>query len=425
MATSRRPFGQRYAFVVVGLTFLSLLIAAGVRSTPGVLLVPWRSAFGWDRSVIALAAGIGIFFYGLVGPFAAALMQALGVRRTLFGALALMSVSSLISVWMTAPWQLILTWGVMSGIGSGCVAMVLGATVANRWFVANRGLVMGLLSASAATGTLIFLPVMAAVAEAGGWRPVVCIVAAVTALLVPLTAWLMPERPSAIGVGPYGSGPDYREAPPANSVNPAILAIRSLAFASKTRDFWLLFSTFFVCGFTTNGLIGTHMIAFCADNGMPETRAAGFLAAMGVFDLIGTTASGWLTDRLDARKLLFVYYALRALSLVYLPFSNFSLYGLSIFAVFYGLDWIATVPPTLRLTNQVFGDRNAPLVFGWIVMGHQLGAASAALLGGALRTIDGNYLRAFVIAGSAAALAAILALLIGRPPRAAGDLAVA
>lgn len=410
----RRPFGQRYAFVVVGVIFLSLLVAAGVRATPGVLILPLESAFGWSRDVVSLSAAVGIFLYGLMGPFAAALMQGFGVRRTMMSALALISASAALSAFMTEPWHLIATWGVLSGLGSGCVAIVLGATVVNRWFVKNRGTVMGLLTASTATGTLAFLPGLAALAESGGWRPVVLTVAAATALLIPVAYFLLPEKPADIGLVPYGADPKGAAGAEGPRRNPIAIAVGVLYQAVGRRDFWLLFATFFVCGFTTNGLIGTHLIAMCGDHGIPEVQAASLLAAMGVFDLIGTTASGWLTDRFDARKLLFAYYGVRGLSLIYLPFSDFSLYGLSIFAVFYGLDWIATVPPTLRLITGAFGDRDAPVVFGWIITGHQIGAASAAFFAGYMRTVQGNYVDALVIAGATGVVAAFLALMIGR-----------
>ena len=405
---------QRYAFVVAGVTFLALLTVAGVRSAPSVLIVPWEGAFGWDRSTVSAAAAVGILLYGLMGPFAAALMQSFGVRRTLAIALSLLSLSACLSLFMTEPWQLVATWGVLSGLGSGCVAFVLAATIVNRWFTTNRGLVMGILSASTATGNLVFLPALAKISE-HGWRPVVIAVALATAALIPIVLLLVPERPADIGTEPFGALPDAPPAPEATRANPLRMAFATLAGAARVRDFWLLLATFFICGFTTHGLIGTHLIPMCSDYGIAAVDAAGLLAMMGVFDLIGTTASGWLTDRYDARVLLFIYYGLRGLSLLYLPYTDFCFYGLSLFAVFYGLDWIATVPPTLRLTNAAFGDRAAPIVFGWIAAGHQLGAASAAFLGGALRSSQGTYLEAFFIAGAAALLASGLSLLIARP----------
>ncbi|HEY4203310.1 MAG TPA: MFS transporter [Devosiaceae bacterium] len=410
-----RPFGQRYAFVVTGVIFLALLASAGLRSAPGVLILPLEDAFGWGRDLTSLAAAIGIFLYGLMGPFAAALMDRIGLRRTVMAAFALMSVSTLLSLFMTQPWHLIATWGVMSGLASGTVATVLGATIVTRWFKTNRGLVMGLMSASTATGNLIFLPGMAALAQSGGFKPVVIAIAIGTAVMIPLVYFFVPERPSAIGQSPYGStapvGSEDRRGVPDNFLR-ATFGI--LAMAARTRTFWLLFLTFFVCGFTTNGLVATHLIAFCGDMGIPEVQAAGLLAFIGIFDLFGTTFSGWLTDRFDPRKLLMIYYSIRGLSLLYLPYSGFSGPALTVFAILYGLDWIATVPPTLRLANERFGDKTAPVVYGWIFAGHQLGGASAAFFGGLMRQWQGNYDLAFLIAGVTGLIAAGLAIMINR-----------
>jgi len=408
-----RPFGQNYAFVVIAVIFLALLASAGLRSTPGVLILPLEEAFGWSRSTIAFSAGLGIFLYGMVGPFAAALMASFGLRRTVLGALVLMSAATGASAFMSEPWHLVLSWGVLSGMGSGAVALVLGATVVNRWFVKNRGLMMGLLTASTATGTLVFLPLLASLAQSGGWRPVVLAVSMATAAVIPLIWLLVPERPASVGLVPYGTAPGTT--PPSQPAAGLLAAaFGSLRRAARTRTFWYLFATFFICGFTTNGLVGTHLIALCGDMGIPEVRAASLLALMGVFDLIGTTLSGWLTDRYDPRKLLFFYYGLRGLSLIYLPYSDFSLYSLSIFAVFYGLDWIATVPPTLRLATEAFGERDAPVIFGWVAAGHQIGAASAAFLGGVLRDTQGDYLGMFILAGATGLVAAGLSLAIRR-----------
>ena len=411
-----RPFGRNYAWVVVGVTFVSLLAAAGLRAAPGVLMTPLNEAFGWSRSEISFAAALGIFLYGLTGPFAAALMQTLGIRRTLMAGLAAMSVSTALSLLMREPWHFSLTWGVLSGLGSGAVAPVLGAAIANRWFTTNRGLVMGMLSASTATGALIFLPVMAALAQHQGWSAVPIAVSVVTAAMLPVVFFLMPERPADIGLLPYGATEAPPAAPAGRAADSVRLALSTLARAARTPAFWLLFSTFFVCGFTTNGLVGTHLISFCGDRGMPIVAAAGLLAIMGLFDLVGTTASGWLTDRYDPCKLLFLYYGLRGLSLIALPFLKFDAVSLSIFAVFYGLDWIATVPPTVRLATENFGDRDAPIAFGWVATGHQAGAAAAAGGAGLLRELEGRYLEAFVIAGALGLVAAGLSLIIPRRP---------
>jgi len=406
-----RPFGRNYAFVVVAVTFVSLLVAAGTRGAPSVLIQPLESSLGWSRDEISLGAAIGILLYGLVGPFSAALMQRFGIRRVLATALALLSGATAASWFMTEPWQFVLTWGVIAGLGSGCVALVLGSIVVNRWFASNRGLMMGILTASAATGTLVFLPALAAIATAGGWQPVVLVVAAATAVLVPLVLWLLPEYPASIGLAPYGAA-TVTPVPPPTTGNPFSAALAGLARCSQHRDFWLLAGGFFICGLTTNGLVGTHLISFCGDMGIPAVTAAGLVATMGVFDLVGTTASGWLTDRYDPRKLLFMYYGLRGLSLIYLPYTDFSLTSLSVFAVFYGLDWIATVPPTVRLANESFGEKDAPVAFGWIAASHQLGAATAAFTAGYLRTVQGTYFEAFIIAGFTALIAAVLSLMV-------------
>jgi len=416
-------FGRHYAFAVVALVFVTLVTTAGLRSTPGVLMVPWGAAFGWSRASIGFAAATGIFLFGMTGPFAAAAMQRFGVRATVLTALAMMSLSSAASLAMTRPWQLVLTWGVVSGIGSGCIANVLAAIIVNRWFVSQRGLVMGMLAAATSTGTLVFIPALAAIAESGGWKPVVISVAAAMALLIPLLYIFLPEWPADVGQTPFGADATHPPEIPEKK-NPLRTAFGALGEGARSRDFWLLAATFFVCGFTTNGLVGTHMIALCQDHGLAPVAAGGLLAIMGLFDLVGTTASGWLTDRVDPRKLLFAYYGLRGLSLIYLPFANFTFFGLSLFAVFYGLDWIATVPPTLAIANRVFGHNKAPVMFGWIAASHQIGAASAAFFAGASRTVTGSYLDAFVTAGFVAIVAAFLSLTIGMKDRQAAPQAV-
>jgi MFS family permease len=410
--TTPHPMGQNYAVIVVAMTFFALLVAAGLRTAPGVLMLPLQSSFGWDRATVSTSAAVGIFLYGLVGPFAAALMQTIGIRRTLLGGLTLMAASTFASLFMTQSWEYILTWGVLSGIGSGGVTAVLGAAVVNRWFATRQGLVMGMLTASTATGALIFLPFMAMLTTHGDWRGVVIFVSTGCALLIPLVALLMPERPEDIGVVRFGEVPGtaVKAAPKGSSLG---LAFGSLRSASRAPIFWLLFGTFFVCGLTTNGLVGTHLIAYCGDHGIPPVQAAGLLSLMGLFDLFGTTASGWLTDRYDPRRLLFVYYGLRGLSLIALPFLDFGPVSLSVFAVFYGLDWIATVPPTVKLANLHFGERAGPVIFGWVLMGHQIGAAAAAIGAGLVRQQTGSYQPAFIVAGGLG-IAAALALLVFR-----------
>jgi len=320
------------------------------------------------------------------------------------------------SLFMTKVWQLMLLWGVVIGLGTGMTALVLGATVAARWFSARRGLVVGILTASVATGQLVFLPLLASLTERMGWRmalALMCVMLGVAALAVLL---VMRDRPGDLGLRPFGDdGTEPLPAPPPNTAPIMAAALGALRDAAKTRVFWILFATFFICGASTNGLVQVHLIPMCLDFGIPQVQAAGLLAAMGIFDFVGTIASGWLSDRYDNRWLLFWYYGLRGLSLLFLPFTDFSFYALSLFAMFYGLDWIATVPPTVRLTAQRFGPERANLVFGWIFAGHQLGAGVAAFGAGLSRTVLESYLPAFFVAGALCVVAALIILAIARP----------
>ena len=409
-----------YAWIVAGLVFVLLMCAAGVRSTPGVLIVPLERALGWDRTTISSAIAVNLVLFGLMGPFAGGAMLRFGIRRTVLVALALLTFGTAFSTQMTQPWHLVLTWGLMVGVGSGVTAGVLSATVANRWFTERRGMVMGLLTASTAMGQLVFLPVLAAISEKFGWQAVAWTVAAVTAAIIPLFAWLMVDRPRDIGLLSYGAKLTEQGAGTAETANPIAIAWHALGRALPERNFWILAGSFFICGLSTNGLIGTHFIAFCSDGGLPEVQAAGILAMMGIFNLVGTTFSGWLSDRYDSRWLLFWYYGLRGLSLLYLPYSDLTFRGLGLFSIFYGLDWIATVPPTLRITTDVFGRRDAAVIFGWIFMAHQLGAGTAALGGGAMRSLFGAYTGAFLVAGLMCGVAALSVLVIRRGDRAPG-----
>jgi MFS family permease len=319
---------------------------------------------------------------------------------------------------MTRVWQLMLLWGVVVGIGTGMTALVLGATIAARWFAARRGLVVGILTASVATGQLVFLPLLASLTERMGWRIALSLVCAMLGVAASAVLLLMRDRPGDVGLRPYGDqGTQPLPAPPANTAPIMAAALGALRDAAKTRVFWILFATFFICGASTNGLIQVHLIPMCLDFGIPQVQAASLLAAMGVFDFFGTIMSGWLSDRYENRWLLFWYYGLRGLSLLFLPFTDFSFYGLSLFAMFYGLDWIATVPPTVRLTAQRFGPERANLVFGWIFAGHQLGAATAAFGAGLSRTLLLSYLPAFFAAGVLCVIAASITLTISRPAK--------
>ena len=392
-----RPQRIHYAWFIAGITFVTLLAAAGTRATPGVLIVPLQREFGWNRAEISLAVSINLILFGIIGPFAAAFMARFGVRRVLLAALTTIAVGVGLTALMTTVWQLYLLWGLVVGVGTGCMATVLAAVVANRWFVARRGLVVGVLTAAAATGQLVFLPVLATEVVTRGWRWASLTVAAAIVLVIPLVAVFMRDRPEDVGLRAYGATEDD---PPATMQNPFSTAIAGLRTGLRSSAFWLLAGSFFICGATTNGLIGTHLIPASMDHGIPEVTAAGLLAVIGVFDIVGTIGSGWLTDRWDSRWLLFGYYGLRGIALLILPFVlGASFFGLVAFIVFYGLDWVATVPPTVALSAQVFGRQQGTVVFGWIFASHQFGAAMAAFAAGALRTWLGDYQVTFVLAG--------------------------
>jgi MFS family permease len=387
-------------WIAVAVTFVTLMATAGFRSAPSVLIVPLEKAFGWSRSDISLAVAINILLFGLVSPFAAALMEKFGIRRVVMFALTTVSFGAFLTIFIQAPWQLIATWGVIVGVGTGSMALVFAATVANRWFVAKRGLVTGILTAASATGQLIFLPGLSHLALTYGWKSVSITVASFALLVIPFIFLFLRERPSDLGLLPYGAAADWQP-PEQSELSAFALAIDTLKQSSKRKDFWYLFGSFFVCGLSTSGLIGTHFIPAAHDHGMPTTLAASLLAMIGVFDVIGTVFSGWLTDRYDPRKLLFFYFGLRGLSLFLLPSILFSSIEAStlVFVIFYGLDWVATVPPTIMLCRAVLGPQRASVVYGWVFVGHQVGGAVAAFGAAILRVQIGDYAAAFYISG--------------------------
>jgi MFS family permease len=414
-----------YGWVVVGATLFVTVITAAAMSTPGVLIVPLEQEFGWTDAQISSALAIRLMLFGLFGPFAAAFMNRYGVRAVVLSAVILISTGFLASLVMTQLWQLVLLWGIVVGVGTGLTAMVLAVTVATRWFNASRGLVMGIFAASNATGQLVFLPLIASLATKYGWRMSLVFICCMLAIAGVVALLLMRDRPSDVDLPLYGE--TTVAPPPPSGVGLVSLLLSPLIVLKEvagTPVFWVLFGTFFICGCSTNGLIQTHFVALCHDYGLAATTAASVLAMMGIFDFIGTIGSGWLSDRFDGRWLLFWYYGLRGISLLYLPFTDFTFYGLSLFGVFYGLDWIATVPPTVKLTADKFGREKASIVFGWIFAGHQIGAASAAFGAGLVRTVYSTYLPAFFVAGALCIIAA-LAIISVRKSSGAGVGAVA
>ena len=415
-----------YGWIVAGVTFLALLAAAGVRSSPSVFIVPIETEFGWSRAAVSAAIAINLLLYGLLGPFAAAFMDRIGLRATAIIALGTMALGLLGTLVMTASWQLLLLWGVVIGTGSGIASLVIGAVVANRWFVARRGLVMGLLTSSVAAGQLIFLPLLASMVSDYGWRWAVVVVTVITLAMIPIAALFMRDHPRDVGIMPYGAPAGFEDTPAKTPINPITHALSCLGDGIGSRDFWLLSLSLWVCGASTNGIIGTHLIPFCIESGVPTETAAGVLASIGIFNLIGTMGSGWLTDRFDSRRLLFWYYLLRGISLLFLPYIfNFSFFGLSVFTVFYGLDWMATVPPTVRLIGNSFGAQRAGMMFGWIMVIHQVGSATAAAGAGLLHDRIGNYTGSFLIAGALCFIASVAVLPVGRRPAPGRPIAVA
>lgn len=416
LARGLRRRDIHYGWIVVGVTFLTMLVTAGALGAPGILMVPLEKEFGWDTTEISSALALRFVLFGLMAPFAAVFLNRFGVRRMATIALGTIISGLTVSLFMQEVWQLVALWGVLIGVGSGLTAMVLGATVATRWFSQRRGLVMGFLSATNATGQLIFQPIFAHVTESFGWRATVSLICAILAVAGGAVLLLMRDRPADVGLPPYGAK-DVTPAPAQESGLVSLLAspLMILRDAARVPLFWVLFGSFFVCGASTGGLIQTHFVTLCGDYGIMPVGAASVLAMMGAFDLLGTIGSGWLSDRFENRWLLFWYYGMRGLSLIYLPFTGFTFYGLALFAVFYGLDWLATVPPTVKLTGERFGPERANVAFGWMFTGHQLGSAAVAYGAGLSRTVYASYLPAFFVSGALCLLAALLVMSIAKP----------
>ncbi|MEO3928992.1 MFS transporter [Micromonosporaceae bacterium B7E4] len=403
------------AWVVAAVAFVALVGAAGFRATPSVLLHPLHEEFGWPLATISAAVSVNLLLFGLTAPFAAALMDRFGIRRVVAAALTLVAAGSGLTVFMRTSAELILCWGVLVGLGTGSMALAFVATVTGRWFVKRRGLVTGILTAGGAAGQLVFLPLLANLVEAYGWRTAVLVVAGSALAVVPLVGWLLRDHPADLGLPPYGATEVVPA--PARTGGAASRALRALRAAARTPAFWLLAGGFAICGASTNGLVGTHFIPAAHDHGMTETAAASLLALVGLFDIAGTIASGWLTDRFDSRVLLAGYYALRGLSLLVLPslFGGSTRPSMLVFVIFYGLDWVATVPPTVALCREYFGASGA-VVFGWVFAAHQVGAAVAATGAGLIRDQLGSYTLAWYAAGALCAAAAAFSILLRRRP---------
>ena len=409
------------AWLVAGVTFLVLLASAAFRSSFGVMVVPLEDEFGWSRGATSLAVSVNLLFYGITAPFAAALMERFGVRRIIAGAMLLIAFGIGMTTLMTSSWQLTLLWGLLVGLGAGATALVFGALIANRWFASKRGLVLGILGTAFATGQLLFLPLISHTIESSGWRTAALGIAGLCLLTVPLVLLFIRDRPADVGLRPYGAqGDETREEQAVNTTGngwqAAQTAITALRGAARTKVFWLLAGTFFVCGWTTNGIISTHFVPAMHDHGMGATTAAGLLAIVGICDIIGTIGSGWLTDRFNPRVLLFIYYGLRGIALIALPV----IIGpdvappLIVVMILFGLDWVATVPPTVTLCREAFGADRGAIVFGWVFAAHMIGAAAAASVSGLMRSVTGDYWSSWMLAGALALAAAVACLAIPR-----------
>lgn len=413
------------AWYVAAVTFVTILGAAAFRALPGLLIDPLHQEFHWSRGTIGFAVSVNLALYGLTAPFAAALMDRFGIRRVVALALTVIAIGTGLTLWMTAAWQLILYWGVLVGLGSGSMALAFAATVTNRWFTEKRGLVTGILTAAGASGQLVFLPLLSWMVTEHGWHPAAITVALTALAVVPFVWLLLRDHPADVGLAPYGAEEFVPKPPPA--VGAARRTVKVLFSAARTGPFWLLAGTFAICGASTNGLIQTHFVPAAHDHGMPMQAAASLLAVIGVADVAGTIFSGWLTDRFDSRRLLAAYYSLRGISLLFLPMLLVQGAGdvrppMIFFIVFYGLDWVATVPPTLALCREHYGEDSA-IVFGWVLASHQVGAAIVAFLGGVARDNFGSYDVVWYTSGALCAAAALMAVVI-RKGRRAEELAV-
>ncbi|MFM7030656.1 MAG: MFS transporter [Micrococcales bacterium] len=402
------------AWIVAGVTFLTLIAAAAFRSTTSVLYMPIEMEFGWSRVTTSGALGLNILVYGLTAPFAAVFMNRFGAKKVASVALSLIALGTALTTVMTQAWELYLDWGILVGVGTGCIALVFGSQVANSWFVKHRGLVTGIFSAGYATGQLLFLPFITIVANNQGWRPATFIVTAFCLALIPVFLLGFKNAPVAPETPYGGTAADVTAKPPV-TVKANLAAMKE---ALRVPAFWALASTFFVCGWTTNGLIGAHFIPAAHDHGMPTTLAADLLAVVGIFDFIGTIASGWLTDRFNSAYLLVFYYGLRGLALFTVPF----VLGPDVqppmifFIVFYGLDWIATVPPTVELCRRYFGITKSSLVYGWVFASHMIGAAIASAFAGWIRQYQGDYFIAWITAAVLCLAAAGYSLTLRKAP---------
>ncbi len=403
MATIKRT-GIHYAWIILAVTFACLFVGSALRSVPGIIMLSLEQEFHWSRETLSGAVAINLFLFGLAGPFLGRLMDLYGVKAITIVLIVLVTLGAGGSVLMQEPWQLYLLWGVIIGAGSGGTSMIMGSAVVNRWFQERRGLALGILGAAFSSGQLIFTPILMNLNIHEGWRTATLTIVFLLGLLVlPFVIWLMVDDPGLRGIRAYGANgnTDFTLSPDLNPIHKAM----------KKPQFWLLAFSFGICGLTTSGLFQTHLIPHGIEHGFPEMTMAISLGLMGATDIFGTILSGWLCDRFGKRWPLAIYYLLRGVSLVLLPYVE-STGQLMAFSVIYGLNWLSTIPATSALTADLFGKQNVGVVFGWICFAHQIGAAIAAYGAGYLHHLAGNYTLAFMASGLFAFVATGLVVLI-------------
>ena len=405
-----KEFGIHYGWVMAVMAFLTTISSSAAVSTPQVLIIPLTESFGWNISDVTSASALMFIILASLAPFGGALMLRIGLPNVIIISSILIISGLLICISVSEKWHLLLGIGVCLGSASGILGLSLAATVATRWFNKKRGLVVGILTSGFAAGQLTFIPFMAWITTQYDWR--YCVLPPLFGSIACAILFFLFGKnwPSDLGLPPLGDS-DIQKPPPLPKENPVTLSFRNLFLGLRHPAFWILAITFFICGLTSNGLILQHFIPFCGDNNIGIVMASSYLAIMGIFNFLGTMGSGWLSDRYDNYILLGIYYMFRGISLIYLPYSNLDFLSLTIWAIFFGLDFIATVPPTVKLASKYFGTIQGPVLFGWIFSAHQFGAAFAAYGAGVARDSLLTYLPVFIWAGFASFMATILILI--------------
>lgn len=401
-----------FAWVVLGALVVVMLLASGLRAVFGVFIKPLEATFGWDRASLSGAAAVSLLLLGAAGPVVGWLADRWGPRRVILLSTIVLGVGTLLSSRVTALWQLYLTAGVLMGLGAGGVGMSTGAALAARWFEGRRGLVMGLVGGAMSAGQLAIVPLAVWLTLSYGWRQSFLYLGVLLLVIgVPVTLLLVHDDPRERGLKAYGAG----HAAAAGAMPAPPEGRTRVAEAMQVPAFWLLAATFFICGYTSNGLVLTHLVPHAAEHGFSEMHAAQALGVMGAMNILGTVASGWICDRFGRKGPLAFYYGVRGVSLLFLLYV-WNVPSLHIFAAIFGLNYISTVPPTTTLTANIFGRYSVGSLSGWIFFSHQVGSALGAAMGGWVFQATGSYSWAFISAAMLAFLAVPLALAIKEAP---------